>query len=116
MPALDTLPRKDMLLVFNQLTKKLYAIQSAKNSKEYVQSLCREKQEKYEKSMRTIRIIFILLCVVIFSSLYTGIMLVAYLLQKYTTVPIYPQLFLPITIGILVIISLIPYKFIKKKK
>lgn len=116
MPALDTLPRKDMLLVFNQLTKKLYAIQSAKNSKEYVQSLCQEKQEKYEKSMRIIRIIIILLCIVIFSGLYTGIMLVAYLFQEYTAVPIYPQLFLPITIGILVIISFIPYKFIKNKK
>lgn len=116
MPALDTLPRKDMLSVFNQLAKKLYAIQSARDSMENVQSLCRERQEKYEKSMRTIRIIIILLCVMIFSALNGGIMFVAYLLQKYTAVPIYPQLFLPITIGILVIISLIPYKFIKKKK
>ena len=60
MPTLDTLKRNDMLSVLNQLTQKLYAIKSAKASKGYVESLCREQQEKYKKSIRLVKILIFL--------------------------------------------------------
>lgn len=65
MPALDSLPRQNMLMILRELTQKLYVVQSAKASMENVQSLCQAQQTKYQKSMKRIKILIAVLWLLI---------------------------------------------------